>query len=1097
MAINGDDNPNNLPGTTGDDTINGFGGNDTLTGNAGNDLLYGGEGDDVLVGGAGVDTMYGEAGNDHFNLNSVADLTGWVVDGGIGTDTADLFAGNLRLGSTLPFAGVERLDTYGTNFFGTAGADTYDFSPITTIAFGLPYRLVVHAGDGNDTVIGTNAAWLDGYHFIDGGAGNDSLTGGSSRDSLTGGDGDDTLVGGGGLDLLSGGNGNDTYVVDAAGDIVSELGTVSSTQDVVESSVGWTLGANLENLRLTGTAAINGTGNALANLIGGNEAANRLSGGSGNDTLGGLGGNDTLDGGAGDDVYWITDAGDIAAEAEADAGYDTVYADEDHTLGTGIEALVLLYGSGLKGTGNALANRMMTSSAPLSFDSGTATLYGMAGNDTLIGGGGNDALYGGDGDDLFDSVELLADSGDDLLDGGNGSDTADYGSYGGPIEASLATGLARTSGDVDTLVAIENLSGGSGKDTLGGDGQANRLSGQGGDDKLSGGSGNDTLLGDAGNDTLLGNAGNDTLDGGTGNDTLDGGAGDDLYQIDSAGDIAAEAATALQLLGSADLDGAGNALANLLLGNGGRNTLRGAAGDDTLLGRGGNDSLSGDSGNDELVGGDGADTLVGGTGHDLMSGGNGNDTYVVDTAGDIVSELGTVSSTRDLVQSGVNWTLGANLEWLTLTGTAAITGTGNALANYITGNAAANRLDGSGGNDTLDGAAGTLATEIDTVYSGVSRTLGANLEQLVLLGTAAINGTGNALANYVVGNVAANRLSGGSGNDVLVGDAGNDTLLGGDGDDFFDRFVGNAGVDKMYGEDGNDRFNLNSVADLRGWVVNGGAGADRADLIEGNLQLGATLPFVAVESIDTWKTVFVGTTGGDTYDFSPITTIAFARPYQLVVNAGDGDDTVIGTNAAWADGLHLIRGGNGNDSLTGGASRDWLIGGSGNDRLSGGGGNDVLIGDAGADTLVTGTGSDTVTLNSKVGIDRLTDYATASDTIRISQATLRIGDGDTVVDGGVTKAGSGGFSAAAEVVVFTTNIAGALTPASAAAMIGSATSAYATGATRLFVVDNGADTGVYLFTSSGANALVSATELTQLALIDAADTVLGDYLFTT
>jgi hypothetical protein len=79
----------------------------------------------------------------------------------------------------------------------------------------------------------------------------------------------------------------------------------------------------------------------------------------------------------------------------------------------------------------------------------------------------------------------------------------------------------------------------------------------------------------------------------------------------------------------------------------------------------------------------------------------------------------------------------------------------------------------------------------------------------------------------------------------------------------------------------------------------------------------------------------------------------------------------------------------------------------------------------------------------------------------------------------------------------TTNIAGALTTASAATMIGSATSAYTTGATRLFVVDNGADTGVFLFTSSGANALVSASELTQLALIDAANTVLGDYLFTT
>jgi Ca2+-binding RTX toxin-like protein len=181
----------------------------------------------------------------------------------------------------------------------------------------------------------------------------------------------------------------------------------------------------------------------------------------------------------------------------------------------------------------------------------------------------------------------------------------------------------------------------------------------------------------------------------------------------------------------------------------------------------------------------------------------------------------------------------------------------------------------------------------------------------------------------------------------------------------------------------------------------------------------------------------------------------------------------------------------------GNALANLITGNGAANTLSGGSGNDTLFGAGGADTIVTGAGSDTVILSSKVGTDRLTDYVSASDTVRISQATLAIGDGDTTVDGGVQKAGSGGFSAAAEVVVITTNIAGALTAASAATAIGSAISAYATGATRLFVVDNGTDTGVFLFTSSGANALVSASELTQLALIDAANTVLGDYLFTT
>ena len=142
----------------------------------------------------------------------------------------------------------------------------------------------------------------------------------------------------------------------------------------------------------------------------------------------------------------------------------------------------------------------------------------------------------------------------------------------------------------------------------------------------------------------------------------------------------------------------------------------------------------------------------------------------------------------DTVQSSVTHTLASQRGKPRLTGTAAINGTGNTLANRLTGNAAANVLNGGAGADTMIGGLGNdtyivdnaadvvtetsaLATEIDTVQSSVTRTSGANLENLVLTGTAAINGTGNALANRLTGNAAANTLNGGMGNDVLNGGA--------------------------------------------------------------------------------------------------------------------------------------------------------------------------------------------------------------------------------------------------------------------------------------------------------------------------------------
>jgi Ca2+-binding RTX toxin-like protein len=170
-----------------------------------------------------------------------------------------------------------------------------------------------------------------------------------------------------------------------------------------------------------------------------------------------------------------------------------------------------------------------------------------------------------------------------------------------------------------------------------------------------------------------------------------------------------------------------------------------------------------------------------------LTGGAGDDSYVIGT-GDIVTEA--ASAGTDTVQSGITYTLGSNVENFTLTGTAAINGTGNALNNILTGNSAVNTLTGGAGDDTYVIGTGDIVVEAtsagtDTVQSSITYTLGANVENLTLTGTTAINGTGNTLNNVLIGNSAANSLSGGAGNDTLDGLAGADTLTGGTGNDTY------------------------------------------------------------------------------------------------------------------------------------------------------------------------------------------------------------------------------------------------------------------------------------------------------------------------
>ncbi|ODN70125.1 tail fiber protein [Methylobrevis pamukkalensis] len=477
------------------------------------------------------------------------------------------------------------------------------------------------------TVIGSSTNTLDMSDLpalsITGTLGDDTLYGGNLADTIGGSDGDDTIIGNGGADQMTGGKGNDVYVVDNPGDVATEL--LDEGTDTVEASVGYTLGDNVEDLLLTGGAAISGTGNALGNRLTGNAAVNLLSGLDGDDVLSGGQGDDILSGGAGadlldggtgadamnggqnNDTYIVDNLGDTVSEVGGNGTNDTVQSSVTFILGAGLEHLILTGNAAIDGTGNSSLNRIVGNNA-------SNTLLGQSGNDTLLGNGGTDTLNGGsDNDKLFggaDADELFGDSGTDTLNGESGADLLDGGTgadamFGGQNnDTYIVDNLGDTvsedggNGTNDTVKSSVSFTLGAGLEhlVLTGGG-ASDGTGNSGNNKLTGNDAANHLLGLGGNDTLTGNGGDDILEGGNGNDTLRGNIGNDVL-------------------------------------NGGDNddALFGGTNNDTLEGNSGSDTLYGEDGNDTLDGGDGADVLRGGKGKDVVTGGEGADAFVFDSA---------------------------------------------------------------------------------------------------------------------------------------------------------------------------------------------------------------------------------------------------------------------------------------------------------------------------------------------------------------------------------------------------------------------------------------------------------------------------------
>jgi len=623
------------------------------------------------------------------------------------------------------------------------------------------------------------------------------------------------------------------------------------------------------------------------------------------------------------------------------------------------------------------------------------TLTGTAGDDVIDGGGGADTMIGLAGNDRY----YVDNAGDQVIEAaGGGSDTVyanvDYALWAGEeiefLRTNVPSGL-----------------------TLTGNERANYM------------------IGASGSDTLNGGGGSDTLDGGAGADVMAGGSGNDFYHVDNAGDQVIEAAGGGSDNVYAHVDftlGAGQEIEFLrVYGPAGR-TLTGNELANYLLGGGAGDALNGGGGDDRLDGGLGGDT---------MAGGSGNDVYYVDNAGDQVVEAAGGGS--DNVYSSVGYTLaaGQEVEFLRVYGAAALTLTGNELANYLIGNAGGDTLAGGGGNDTLDGRAGADAMAggagndfyyvdntgdrvieaagggSDNVYASVGYTLAAGQEVEFLR----VNGS-SGLA--LTGNEFANALFGAAGDDTLDGGLGADTMTGGGGDDAYhvdnagDRVIEAAGggdsdilyasvdytlaagqeVEFLYSHGSGIALTGNELVNhLNGQIGNdildGGGGADTM------AGLGDDDTYYVDDAAD-FVYEQVGD-GSDTIYASISYTLAAGQEVEFLRVRGDDGLALTGNDF----GMEIV-GGAGSDALTGGAGNDIVTGGGDStDTLNGGADDDHLIRRGGADILDGGAGADVMNAGDFSSGD--TFYVdNAGDQIagQVFQATI-YASSDWTVSGGV------------------------------------------------------------------------------------------------
>ncbi|NWF46766.1 hypothetical protein F3K02_16120 [Hydrogenophaga sp. D2P1] len=824
-------------GSWGADYLQGGSGNETLLGNDGNDVLDGGAGNDWLDGGYGSDTYVLKAGG---GSDTVIDFAGYqdnnriVVAPGIGPDQVALFwsegGPDPLTGQYIPSGFVLRL--LGSN-------DELRFQP-----------------DGiNEVLFSDGSTWsaadfpqlatafmpaMPGQDFLGGSWQADYLQGAGGNETIVGNDGNDVLDGGAGNDWLDGGYGSDTYVLKAGGgsDTVLDFANYQDNNRIVvapgispdQVALFWSeggpdpltgqyipsgfvlrlLGSN-DEIRFQPDAVqevLFGNGTVWnsaqfpqlsmafmqampgQDFLGGSWQADYLQGGSGNETLLGTDGNDVLDGGAGND--WLDGGyGSDTYVLKAGGGSDTVldfanYQDnnrivvapgispdqvelyvQDHHVDpiTGQTVFQLQTVLRLSGTQDEIRFLDDTIQSIVFAD---GTRWGRE----IIQAAALRPNSGPTGEVL---VQGEAEAGQTLLASHTLADADGMGTVhyqwrvdGNAIEGATEDHYTLRATDVSQTVDVEvrYVDGYGALEAVTSASTAPvaptnlNWTGSAGADIFIGSLGHDTLNGQAGNDTLTGRSGNDVLIGGAGVDRLDGGDGSDLYLVSIASEHTAAEFADSGTQGVDEVRFAATASSTLTL-------------------------YAGDAGVERVV-------IGTGIGAEAIS-------------------SGTLSLHVNAAAVGNGLTM-----------------VGNAGNNRLTGTAFADTLDGCLGIDTLVGGAGNdtywvnHASDVvsegtgagtDTVMATVGFTLSGNVERLTLLGTAALNGNGNTLDNWLIGNEGANLLSGLTGNDVLDGGAGADKLNGGRGNDVL---TGGAGNDVFRFADTLGSTNVDTVTD---WAV--------------------------------------------------------------------------------------------------------------------------------------------------------------------------------------------------------------------------------------------------------------------------------------